>query len=123
MKKILLVVAALLFVVFASQAQSKTSSAANSNKPETIQIKTSAVCNMCKNTIEKDLSFEKGVKSAVLDVPTQMLTVSYFPKKTSPDKIRKAVSKTGYDADDVPAEEKTYEKLDECCKKTNEVHH
>ncbi len=120
MKKFLLVVAALFFVVFTSQAQSKNN---NSNKPETIQIKTSAVCNMCKKTIEKDLAFEKGVKSAELNVATQMLTVSYFPKKTNPDKIRKAVSKTGYDADNVQAEAKSYEKLDECCKKTNAVHH
>lgn len=82
-----------------------------------IKIKTSAICEMCKETIEKNLAFEKGVKKSVLDVDTKIVTVNYNPKKTSPEKIRKAISKSGYDADDVPADPKAYKKLDDCCKK------
>jgi copper chaperone CopZ len=82
-----------------------------------IKIKTSATCDMCKATIEKYLAFEKGVKRSSLDVPSKVLTVTYNPKKTTPEKIRQAVSKSGYDADDVKADPKAYQKLDDCCKK------
>ncbi|MBV6483775.1 MAG: hypothetical protein KFKLKKLM_00230 [Flavobacteriales bacterium] len=87
------------------------------NKTETITIQTSAQCDMCKHTIEKAMAYEKGVKKSTLDVPTSILTVEYNPAKTTPEKIRKAVSDVGYDADDVPANPKAYEKLNPCCKK------
>ncbi|MBF9237895.1 heavy-metal-associated domain-containing protein [Hymenobacter sp. BT683] len=100
----------------APAAQAKTASAA------TAQFKTSAVCEMCKTRLEKSLAYEKGVQSAVLDVPTQMLTVTYRPDKTSPAALRTAVQKTGYDADDQAADARAYSRLPDCCKKTNAVH-
>src|ERR1043165_9450870 len=42
---------------------------------DTVKIKTSAVCDQCKEKIEHDLSFEKGVKTAVLDLKTTEVTV------------------------------------------------
>src|SRR3954468_587121 len=95
---------------------SKNVNAQNAANAE-IKIKTSAICDMCKETIEKNLAFEKGVKKSVLDVDTKIVTVTYNPSKTNPDKIRKAISKIGYDADDIPADPKGYKKLDDCCKK------
>ncbi|MES2559492.1 MAG: heavy-metal-associated domain-containing protein [Bacteroidota bacterium] len=84
---------------------------------ETIKIKTSAVCDMCKETIEKALSYEKGVKESSLDVDSKILTVTYYTKRTSAERIRVAVTKAGYDADGKPADPKAYEHLDPCCKK------
>jgi periplasmic mercuric ion binding protein len=89
---------------------------------QTVQIKTSAVCKMCKAKIERELAFEKGVKNATLDVPSQILTVSFNPQKTDVDKIRKAINQTGYDADELPANPKAYDKLDDCCKKDQGIH-
>lgn len=63
---------------------------AQDGKTEEVKIKTSSVCKMCKNTIEKALSFEKGVKTSNLDVPSQVVTVSYNPKKTDINKIKKS---------------------------------
>lgn len=91
-------------------------------KPAEVKIKTSAVCGMCKDRIEKGLAFEKGVKSSELDLETKILTVNYRPDKTNPEKLRTAVSKLGYDADKVPADEKAYAKLPACCKKDAEEH-
>lgn len=88
-------------------------------KNETIKIKTSAVCDMCKDKIEQGLAFEKGIKSATLDEKTKICTVTYNPNKTTPDVIRKTISKLGYDADDVPADKAAYAKLPDCCKKGN----
>jgi periplasmic mercuric ion binding protein len=112
MKNLIIILALMAFAITA-QAQKKT---------EEIIIKTSAVCNMCKNNIEKAMAYEKGVKKAELTVKTQELKVVYDPRKTSPEKIKKTISETGYDADEVPAAPKAYEKLNACCKKDNEVH-
>ena len=90
---------------------------AQTEKMAEIKIKTSAICNMCKETIEKALAFEKGVKRSDLDVASKVVTVTYNPEKTTPEKIRLAISKAGYDADDVLADAKAYKKLDSCCKK------
>lgn len=87
------------------------------NNLDTIAIQTSSVCDMCKETIEGAMAYEKGVKKAILNVETGILTVTYNTQKTNPDTIRKAVSMVGYDADDVPADPKAYEALHGCCKK------
>ena len=83
---------------------------------EKVEIKTSAVCEMCKEIIERDLAFEKGVKSAELDVDTKILTVEYNAKKTTADKIRTRITKVGYHADDKKRDPKAYSKLPDCCK-------
>ena len=87
------------------------------SKVQTIEIQTSAQCEMCKETLEGGIAFVKGVKSVNLDMETKKLTVKYKTGKTDPDKIRKEVSDLGYDADDVTANIKVYEKLPVCCKK------
>lgn len=89
---------------------------------ETLQLKTSAVCDMCKARLEKALAYEKGVQEANLDVPSKILTVTYRPDKTTPAALRAAVQQTGYDADDQTAEARAYDRLPECCKKTNATH-
>ena len=87
-----------------------------------LKVKTSAVCGMCKETIEQALAFEKGVKKSNLEIKSQILTVTYNAKKTTPEKIRLAISNSGYDADDVPANPNAYWKLSACCKKDKPVH-
>jgi periplasmic mercuric ion binding protein len=112
--KVLFTAFSLLFFGLNAQAQGK--------KTETIQIKTSAVCNMCKATIEKGMAYEKGVQNANLDVASQMLTVQYRADKTNVESLRQAVTKLGYDADSTAADAKAYNRLDDCCKKDKGVH-
>ncbi|RIV25087.1 heavy-metal-associated domain-containing protein [Fibrisoma montanum] len=87
------------------------------DKEKEIKIKTSAVCGMCKARIERNLSFEKGVKNAALDVKSKVVTITYNPKKTDVAKLKANIVKTGYDADELPADEVGYNKLPSCCKK------
>ena len=87
-----------------------------------VQIKTSAICKMCKATIEKYLAYEKGVKASDLDVPSKVVTVVYNPKKTDIQKIKQAINKSGYDADELPADAKAYNALEACCKKDAPSH-
>jgi periplasmic mercuric ion binding protein len=83
---------------------------------EKVEIKTSANCGMCKRAIEKDLAFEKGVKSSSLDLKTKVVTVEYDSRKTEPDKIRQRITMVGYHADTLERNTKAYEKLPDCCK-------
>jgi len=84
---------------------------------ETVEIQTSAVCDMCKETIEKQMAFTKGVTAAKLDVKTAVLTVSYKTNKTTIEDIKTAINDVGYDADDSPATKEAYDNLHGCCKK------
>ena len=92
------------------------------SKVEVVEIQTSAVCKMCKKILEHDISFAKGVKSVKLDDKTKVLTVIYKKGKTDKEKIKKAITKSGYDADDMIADPKAYKALPECCKKFNDPH-
>ncbi|MFZ4520580.1 MAG: heavy-metal-associated domain-containing protein [Bacteroidales bacterium] len=91
-------------------------------KTDTIAIKTSAVCGMCKERIEGCFAFEKGVKSATLDVETKVATIIFNPAKTTPVVLRQTLSKLGYDADTVQANPVAYAKLPACCKKDAPKH-
>lgn len=110
--RILTAVAFVLLFTMGSMAQT----AAKSN-PQELKIKTSAQCGMCKDRLEGALAYEKGVNKSVLNITDKVLTVTYNPKKTNPDKIRKVVSNAGYDADDVLADKAAYDALPACCKK------
>ncbi|MFO7614853.1 MAG: heavy metal-associated domain-containing protein [Bacteroidales bacterium] len=89
---------------------------------EEVEIKTSAVCGMCEERIEGNIAFERGVKKVDLDDETKVVTIGYDPRKTDPDKLRKAISKLGYDADDVEADQVAHDKLPQCCQKGNDPH-
>jgi len=86
-------------------------------KFDTVAIRTSAVCGMCKERLETGLSFEKGVKSVTLDMRTRVMEIVYNPVKTTPEKLRMTISKLGYDADTIQADKKAYANLPACCKK------
>lgn len=82
-----------------------------------VKFKTSAQCDMCKKRIEKVMSMEKGVKSAILDVDSKVLTIVYKTAKTNSANLKTAVSKIGYDADEVVADKKAHDRLPACCQK------
>jgi periplasmic mercuric ion binding protein len=92
---------------------------ADKPKSETVKIKTSAICEMCKETIEKKLAFTKGVTDVNVDLDSKdkITTVVFNPKKTNVEKIKKAIAEVGYDADEKVAEAAGYDKLPGCCKK------
>lgn len=95
---------------------------AQSKKTDTITIKASVVCKQCKDRIENGLAFEKGVKDVVVDLETKTVTIRYNTKSTTPDDLRRKISKLGYDADNIPCDKVAYEKLPPCCKKDAPKH-
>ena len=89
---------------------------------ETIVIKTSTECNMCKDRVEKEMAYTKGIISSSLNVEKAELTVIYKSNKTTPEKIRKTISDLGYDADDIKASKIAHDKLPHCCQKGGMSH-
>ncbi len=82
-----------------------------------IEISTSAQCEMCKDRIENELVFTKGVKDAVLDMDTKVVTVTYKTKKITEQEIIELITDLGYDAAGKPGNQDAYADLPNCCKK------
>jgi len=113
-KSILLLIVSVFIASTYVQAQKKT---------EEIKIQTSAQCEMCKTRIETAMAYEKGVSKSDLNLEDKVLTVTFNPGKTTPDKIRKAINALGYDADDTIGDPKAYASLPPCCKKPDDPDH
>jgi len=92
------------------------------SKADTLVIKTQVQCDHCKTyetcglKFERDLYLSKGIKDARYNSADTTIVVVYRSNKTNPVAIRQLVSKMGFDADDVPADPKAYDKLDDCCR-------
>ena len=69
----------------------------------TVTIKSTVECDLCKKNVEKQLSKLKGIRKVSADFKTHEITVTYNSKKVNIDQIKKAIADIGYDADDVPA--------------------
>ncbi|PWJ59462.1 copper chaperone CopZ [Dyadobacter jejuensis] len=111
-KNILGIIACLFLLSGAVMAQSE----------KEVKIKTSAVCKMCKERIERNLGLSKGIKESDLNLKDMVVTVRYNPKKTNEEAIRNTIVNTGYDADELPANEKSHDKLPDCCQRTVKPH-
>ena len=81
-----------------------------------IDIQTSAICEMCQYALEKDLTFEKGVKEASLNLDDKVMTIVYNPKKTDDQTLRHRITKVGYHADTLARDPIAYNDLPMCCK-------
>ncbi len=81
-----------------------------------LEVKSSIVCGMCKDTIEKGLAYEKGIKSAFVNVEENTITVHYKPKKISEKEIKEAINNLGYVAGDMKPSREAYDSLHGCCK-------
>lgn len=105
-----------IFLAFVLTVSLANISARAEAKLETVEIKTSAVCEDCKERIEKTVNKLDGVQKSNLDLDTKIVTVSYNPDKVNVEKIKTSISKAGYSADEVKADKKGYNKLPSCCK-------
>lgn len=106
MKSLLVVVFLMLGFTIFSQEKSKN---------QVIVIQTSAECGQCKERIENQLNYTKGIKYAELNLEDLKLTVKYNSSKITLEEIKTQITKLGYDADDVKAEKEAYQKLPKCC--------
>ena len=80
-------------------------------------IKVSGNCEMCKERIEKAAKIE-GVKNAIWNQETHILTVAFVPTKTTLDQIQQNIANAGYDTPMFKSTEENYKKLPQCCQYT-----
>lgn len=116
MKKFFILFLAAVTGLQLSAQQLKTSSPGR--KASTVTIQTNGRCERCGKVLEACFKNDISVMSCHYDVKTAKLTLSYDPKATSPDLLRKKISSIGYDADNVKADPKARAKLPECCRTT-----
>ncbi len=104
MKKIFLLAAAVLMM---GAAQAKT-------VKTTFEVKGN--CDMCQKRIEATAKKVEGVTSARWNKKDGKLSLVYDNKKTSPEKVQKALAAAGHDWGKFKADQKVYDKLPGCCK-------
>jgi periplasmic mercuric ion binding protein len=67
-------------------------------------------CQSCQKKIEREISFEKGVKSVNVDLKEKMVTIKYKADKNTDDKLAEAIKKLGYEVKIIIKDEKKVEK-------------
>jgi Copper chaperone len=65
-------------------------------KTEEVVFLTNIHCDNCKKKIEKNISWEKGVKDLRVDLDDKKITILYDPAKNNQEKLQAAVVKLGY---------------------------
>jgi copper chaperone CopZ len=120
MKHFALSVVAVLLTVAVVSAQPKQS-ASDMKKADTQVLTTiikvpTIVCGSCVTTVTKALKKVDGVKTAKVDLKKKTATVKYASTKVTVDKLEKAITMAGYDANNLKRNPEAYEKLDACCK-------
>jgi copper chaperone CopZ len=109
MKKIILL-AAITGVALTTFSQQKA--------VETAKIKTpDALCEACKPRIETYVKRIDGVTFINVNYRKGETTVKYHTDRTNIEEIKTAIANMGYDADDIPANEESYQRLPKSCKK------
>lgn len=71
-------------------------------------------CGMCKKRVETAAKLD-GVSSAVWNVDTKIMTVTYDESKTNKEAIQKKITAVGHDTELFTADDAVYKKLPGCC--------
>lgn len=108
MKKLLILLG--FGLMFTSQASAMV------GPEDTLVVKSSLVCAMCEETLTEGLKFEKGVLDLGFNLEENLIMVVYNTRKTKPEKLKVAISRLGYKADEVLPVPEAYQNLHECCK-------
>lgn len=83
---------------------------------ETVSFKVYGNCGMCKSRIEAALKEVNGVRSAVWDVETKMITITFNPHVIQLKDIHQKIAAVGHDTDQAKVDDAVYKKLPKCCK-------
>ena len=111
--KIILVLAMILVTINGMAQQKKVQKAVIKT---TIHCDHCKQCESCGGLLEQTLLKTKGIQMITLNEQEETIEVIYNSTKTDLPTIKTAISKLGYDADEIKADPSGYEKLDGCCK-------
>lgn len=82
----------------------EASAQAKKTDKETVVFEVSMSCQNCEKKIEKNISFEKGVTDLIIDLKEKTVTIEYQVKKTNKDKLKAAIEKLGFQAEEIKEE-------------------
>lgn len=109
-----------LYIVFFSLFTLTMSAQNSKNEKAVIQTKLNCdhckVCETCGQHFQENLYKISGLKMYELDEKAMTITVYFNGKKTNLNIIKTAITKLGFDADEMKADPEAYNKLDGCCK-------
>jgi mercuric ion binding protein len=113
--KMFFAVAILLVTVSFADAQSDKTQRTIGIKTQTIHV--SGTCSMDKSRIETAAYAVDGIKLAVWDEDTQVLTIKYSVfKKDASDIAQKKIALAGNDTGKYRADDMAYQNLPDCCR-------
>ncbi len=84
-KNLLLVVACVLSISIYAQ-----------KKQETVTFNVPLDCEGCIEKVEKNITFEKGVRAIDCNLEEKTVKVTYQPKRTNVESLKKGFAKIGY---------------------------
>ena len=116
MKRFILLTLLLAAIGGSVSAQNKAQEKKLPADAKTVQLTIPGYC--CKGlnaTIENTLAYEKGVVSWTLNQEQKQVTVVYRSKKTTPEKIEKALSDNGVRTEHYAANPRAIKDLPKCC--------
>lgn len=94
MKKLLNITTTIVALFMATELSAQKPK--EESKIATVVIASEIDCNHCKEKIEKNIAFEKGVKELFVSLENKTVTISYRKDKNSAEKLCEAINKLGY---------------------------
>jgi len=94
MKIFMLSVLSLTMSAFIMNAQDQKES--KKHKTAEVTFNVSMHCKSCREKIERNIPFEKGVKDLTVDLEHKNVKVIYDPQKTNEEKLKKAFENLDY---------------------------
>lgn len=110
MNKILIIALLVIGITGKSFSQTKPVLAAVIKTP-------TALCESCKIRIETYLKRYDGIIEINVNYRKGETKLKYVTERINIEEIKTAIANAGYDADDVPANEDSYNRLPKTCKK------
>lgn len=85
-----------IIVMFVAIGSAMAGVKKTSNKTVTLNV--SLHCQSCVNTIERNISFEKGVKDLNVNLDKKTVTITFDTLKTNTATLTKKIIELGYEA-------------------------
>jgi copper chaperone CopZ len=87
------------FTLCLTLSAQETKDKAKKKKGEEVTFTVNMYCENCKTKIEKNISWEKGVKDLTVDLEKKTVKIVYDAKKTTEENLKKAIEKLGFTAE------------------------
>lgn len=87
----------------------------SAGRDKTISIWVNGLCGMCEDRIQKAALRAPGVRTAVWDLDTKILTVEVQPDKFDETRLHRSIAQVGHDTEKEKAPDDVYAKLHSCC--------